>query len=136
MKTLVDVKRWWILISVMALLPFVGYAHVSTDSTTDEEKKEIKLNTNTWIEKPARSFSTPFTAVIESGILTIQSEDVSCDLTICITDCQSGNVVYSMEASQGNGSLITIPTDGWGSGQYCLAISNPERGYVFGYFSL
>lgn len=136
MKRFLNVKRWWILMGVMALLPFVGYAHVSTDSTTDEEKKEIKLDTSGWIETPARSLQVPFIAVIESDLLTIQSEDISCDLTICITDCQSGNVVYSMEVSQGNGSLITIPTDGWGSGRYYLAISNPERGYVFGYFSL
>ena len=119
MNTLVNVKRWCILISVMALFPFVGYTHVSqTESTVEEEKKEIKLNTATWIEKFVRSLFSPFTAIIESGMLTIQSEDVSCDLTICITDCRSGNVVYSMEVSQGSGSLITIPTDGWGSGQY------------------
>ncbi len=137
MKTLVKVKRLWILIGVMALLPFIGYAHVSqTDSTTEEAKKEIKLDTSGWIEKPARSFHSPFTAVIENSMLTIQSEDVSCDLTICITDCQSGNVIYSMEVPQGNGSLIIIPTDGWGSGQYYLTISNPEMGYVFGYFNL
>ena len=137
MKTLVNVKRWWLLISVMALLPFVGYAHVSqTDSTTEEAKKKIELDTSGWIEKPARSLSSPFTAVIESGVLTIQSEDVSCDLTISVTDCQSGNVIYTMEVPQGNGSLIAIPTDGWENGQYCLTISNPEMGYVFGYFSL
>ena len=137
MKTLVNVKRWWLLISVMALLPFVGYAHVSqTDSTTEEAKKKIELDTSGWIEKPARSLSSPFTAVIESGVLTIQSEDVSCDLTISVTDCQSGNAIYTMEVPQGNGSLIVIPTDGWGSGRYCLTISNLEMGYVFGYFSL
>ena len=138
MKRFLNVKRWWILMSVMALLPFVGYAHVSqTDSTTEEAKKKIELDTSSWTSKPAtRSLQAPFTAVIESGLLTIQSADISCDLTICITDCQSGNVVYSMEASQGNGSLITIPTDGWGSGRYYLTISNPEMGYVFGYFSL
>ena len=111
MKTLVNVKRWWLLISVMALLPFVGYAHVSqTDSTTEEAKKKIELDTSGWIEKPARSLS--------------------------VTDCQSGNAIYTMEVPQGNGSLIVIPTDGWGSGRYCLTISNLEMGYVFGYFNL
>ena len=137
MKTLVNVKRWWILIGIMALLHFVGYANVSqTNSTEDEKKKEITLNSAEWSGKPARSLSSPFTAVIESGVLTIQSEDVSCDLTISVTDCQSGNAIYTMEVPQGNGSLIVIPTDGWGSGRYCLTISNPEMGYVFGYFNL
>ena len=137
MKTLVKVKRLWLLISIMALLPFVGYANVSqTSSTEDGEKKEITLNSAEWSGKPARSLSSPFTAVIESGVLTIQSEDVSCDLTISVTDCQSGNAIYTMEVPQGNGSLIVIPTDGWGSGRYCLTISNPEMGYVFGYFNL
>ena len=137
MKTLVKVKRLWLLISIMALLPFVGYANVSqTSSTEDGEKKEITLNSAEWSGKPARSLSSPFTAVIESGVLTIQSEDVSCDLTISVTDCQSGNAIYTMEVPQGNGSLIVIPTDEWGSGRYCLTISNLEMGYVFGYFSL
>ena len=125
--------RFWIIISLIGVFPFVSYARLSTLS----DDKAIEIKGDSWTSKPAtRSLQVPFTAAIESGILTIQSEDVSCDLTICITDCQCGNVVYSMEVSQGNGSLITIPTDGWGSGQYCLTISNPERGYVFGYFSL
>lgn len=126
--------RLWTILSLFCVLPIISNAQ--TSSTPSTEQTPINLDQAGWGTRPARSLQAPFTAVIESGILTIQSEDVSCDLTICITDCQSGNVVYSMEVPQGNGSLITIPTDGWGSGRYYLTIFNPEMGYVFGYFSL
>lgn len=136
MRTKVFFLKLWVILLII-LVPLMSYANsVQSDATTDDSER-IELNTSEWYTKPAtRSLSSPFAAVIENGVLTIQSEDVSCDLTICITDCRSGNVVYNMEVPQGSGSLITIPTDGWGSGQYYLTISNPEMGYVFGYFNL
>ena len=126
--------RLWTILSLFCVLSVICYAQAS--STPSTKQTYVKLNQAGWGTRPARGLSSPFTATIGSGVLTIQSEDVSCDLTICIIDCRSGNAVYNMEVPQRSGSLITIPTDGWGSGQYYLAISNPEMGYVFGYFNL
>lgn len=129
--------KTFLVTCLITLIPFMSHASVQLNNTSDDDSERIELNTSEWSTKPAtRSLQAPFTAVIESGVLTIQSEDVSCDLTISVTDCQSGNAIYTMEVPQGNGSLIVIPTDGWGSGRYCLTISNPEMGYVFGFFSL
>lgn len=119
-------------IFLIALTPLMGYASsVQLHATYDnnDESERIGLNTIEWNTKSGtRSISSPFTATIESDILTIQCEDVSCDLTISITDCNSGREVYVMEVLQEASNQIMIPVDGLSDRHYCLTISNPEMG--------
>lgn len=122
--------KMWVIIMLMLLLPITSYAIV-------KEIKEVPLNITHWdIIKDSRSLLRPFTAYYDESILTIRNEKPACDLTIILTDVQTGSPVYTMEVSQENSAFITIPLDGLGRGEYCLTISHPEAGYVYGTFNL
>lgn len=122
--------KMWVIIMLMLLLPITSYAIV-------KEIKEVPLNITHWdIIKDSRSLLRPFTAYYDESILTIRNEKPACDLTITLTDVQTGSSVYTMEVSQENSAFITIPLDGLGRGEYCLTISHPEAGYVYGTFNL
>ena len=113
----------------MCLLPSIS------NSKTDE-KKGIYLQGNWDVTHVERQLFSPFTAYYDESILTIRNEKPACDLTIILTDVQTGSPVYTMEVSQENSAFITIPLDGLGRGEYCLTISHPEAGYVYGTFNL
>lgn len=122
--------KMWVIIMLMLLLPITSYAIV-------KEIKGVPLNITHWdIIKDSRSLLRPFTAYYDESILTIRNEKPACDLTITLTDVQTGSPVYTMEVSQENSAFITIPLDGLGRGEYCLTISHPEAGYVYGTFNL
>lgn len=123
--------KMWIMAIVVILLPAIAYASIN-------EKITIKLNSEKWEPNSIsnRSFFLPFTAYYDESILTIRNEKPACDLTIILTDVQTGSPVYTMEVSQENSAFITIPLDGLGRGEYCLTISHPEAGYVYGTFNL
>lgn len=122
--------KMWIMAIVVFLLPAIAYASIN-------EKMAIKLDSTQWNQSSKqRNLFTPFTAYYDESILTIRNEKPACDLTITLTDVQTGSPVYTMEVSQENSAFITIPLDGLGRGEYCLTISHPEAGYVYGTFNL
>lgn len=124
-------NRWQFLVitAIMCLLPSIS------NSKTDE-KKGIYLQGNWDVTHVERQLFSPFTAYYDESILAIRNEKPACDLTITLTDVQTGSSVYTMEVSQENSAFITIPLDGLGRGEYCLTISHPEAGYVYGTFNL
>lgn len=119
--------RMWVLSLVLLILPSICY------SMTNEEKA-IPLSSNWW--ELARSLSSPFTAYHDASTVTIYNDKPVCDLTITITDQASCAEVYSLEVSAESSSYMVLPVSGLGSGNYCLTISNPEAGFVYGYFNL
>ena len=115
-----------ILLSIM-YVPFVSAAESGSFFLYDENWKEGGRT---------RSFSSPFTAYLKGSVLTIQCDQQEYDLTITLTDRETGEEVYSQEVAKEASSYICIPLVGWDSGSYCLTIRNPEAGYVYGYFNL
>lgn len=131
MKQNVFQKKLWVIAIAMLLLPIIGYAAVNSAT------KRISLNNSKWkIQVVDRSLFSPFIAYYDESILTICNEKPTCDLTITLTDVQTGYPVYTIEVSQENSAFITIPLDGLGRGEYCLTISHLEAGYVYGTFHL
>lgn len=117
--------------TLMILLPSISYA------STNNETKNISLNDILWnLHISTRSLYSPFTAYYDEYTLTIYNEEPAYDLVITITNVQSGNVVYTQEVPQESSDLITIPLTGLGKGEYCLVISHPEAGYIYGTFNL
>lgn len=130
----VSVIMKWVVCCLIALLPLIGYAKSGSDSET---KKPIILNGQGWTSDPSsRSLAEPFIAFLEEDVISIQSTTSPCDLILTITDCNSGREVYVMEVPQEASGQIMVSVDGLRDGRYCLTISNPEKGYVYGEFTL
>lgn len=120
--------KFWTVTLMMCLFPLVGYSMIL-------EEREIPLE-GSWIASSVeRSLFLPFTAYYDESNLTIQNKTPEYSLTITLTD-KAGSPVYTMEVSQENSAFITIPLDGLGGGEYCLTISHPEAGCVYGIFNL
>lgn len=119
----------WVITISMCLVP-------SISNSKTIERKGISLQGNWDVTHVERGMFSPFTAYYDESILTICNEKPTCDLTITLTDVQTGYPVYTIEVSQENSAFITIPLDGLGRGEYCLTISHPEAGYVYGTFHL
>lgn len=131
MKQNVILQKLCVIVIAMLLLSTASFAITNSDS------KQIPLKDHFWQQQEKdRSLFSPFTAYYDESILTIRNEKPACDLTITLTDVQTGSSVYTMEVSQENSAFITIPLDGLGRGEYCLTISHPEAGYVYGTFNL
>ncbi len=124
-------KQWkyWVTIVVVCLLPLI------CNSKTNENG-EIVISNNWNLNHAERLLFSPFTAYYDEYTLTIYNEEPAYDLVITITNVQSGNVVYTQEVPQESSDFITIPLTGLGKGEYCLVISHPEAGYIYGTFNL
>ncbi len=131
MKQYVFLLKTCILSIMLAILPTVSYSMTN-------EKEIIPLNSDwdTSGTPSARSLFSPFTAYHDASTVTIYNNKPAWDLTITITDTESGAEVYSLEVSAESSSYIVLLVSGLGSGNYCLTISHPEAGYVYGYFNL
>ena len=130
----VSVIMKWVVCCLITLLPIMGYAKPSSGSDT---KEPIILNGQGWKSSPgSRSLVEPFIAFLEEDVISIQSTTSPCDLILTITDCNSGREVYVMEVPQEASGQIIVSVDGLPDGHYCLTISNPEKGYVYGEFTL
>lgn len=131
MKQHVILSKVWTLAIAMLLLPTISYASINDDMT------QIQLNEGSWKKGiSTRNLSSPFTAYYDECILTIHSGKPAYDLSITITNAQPGYTVYTLEVPKESSDFITIPLTGLGKGEYCLVISNPEAGYVYGTFNL
>lgn len=125
-----SLRRIGLIALMLVLLPTVSYSIVNED-------KPINLEGSGWKDKlGTRSLSSPFIAYLNGSVLSIQSDQQEYDLTITLTDRETGEEVYSLEVAKEASSYICIPLVGWDSGSYCLTIRNPEAGYVYGYFNL
>ena len=121
--------RVWVLSLMLLTLSSTCY------SMTDEEDN-ISLNVVWIVPDKGRSFFFPFTATHDASTVTIYNDKPVCDLIIAIIDQETGAEVYSQEVSAENSGYVVIPVSDLGDGSYCLTISNPEAGYVYGYFNL
>ena len=128
MKTKLFILRMWVLSLILVILPTISYSMIN-------ENNDVILK-GSWHLKPERDLYLPFTAYHDANTVTIYNDKPVCDLTITITDQANGAEVYSLEVSAESSSYIVLPVSGLGSGNYCLTISNPEAGYVYGYFNL
>lgn len=129
MRTKENQWKFWITIAFVCLLP-------SICNSKTYEKKEIAIKGNWDLNHAERQLSSPFTAYYDECILTIHSGKPAYDLSITITNAQPGYTVYTLEVPKESSDFITIPLTGLGKGEYCLVISNPEAGYVYGTFNL
>lgn len=117
---------------MMILAPMESFSSIL------EEEQMIEMKTTGWSANSprTRSISSPFTAYHDASTVTIYNDKPVCDLTIAIIDQETGAEVYSQEVSAENSGYVIIPVSDLGDGSYCLTISNPEAGYVYGYFNL
>ncbi len=130
MKQQLVVLRMWILSLMLILSSSISYSMIN-------EGIIISFNEGHWnVAHKERSLYFPFTAYHDANTVTIYNDKPVCDLTIMVTDTESGAEVYSVEVSAESSSYIVLPVSDLGSGNYCLTISNPEAGYVYGYFNL
>lgn len=128
MKQHLFIMKVCFLSVLLAILPIISYAMIDEHSTV--------ILKGSWYPRPERSLFFPFTAYHDASTVTIYNDKPVCDLIIAIIDQETGAEVYSQEVSAENSGYVVIPVSDLGDGSYCLTISNPEAGYVYGYFNL
>ena len=89
-------------------------------------------------EKDSNQCSAPFVpidAVIDNGVLSIDFWDIVDNVTITISR-EDGSEVYSKSLFVNETAQHTFSIDTYAPGIYLLEFSNPDGGYVSGWFEV
>lgn len=123
--------RAWVFSFMLVTLSSISYS-------MNDGNQAIALsgNWNVSEEGVERTLFPLFSAYHDGNTVTIYNDKPVCDLTIIITNQETCAEVYCMEVCAANSGCVVIPVTDLGDGNYCLTISNPEAGYVYGYFKL
>lgn len=124
-----------ILLSIILLFPPGFLFHASGNiMEVNNSAKKIKLSGRLQ-ECGLRSSDPEITAIEFSSSIELLSKINLKKVTIEITD-QYGNIVFAKKGDLNAGQKISIRTIDWDEGEYNLAITSEDGGYISGIFEL